>query len=177
MCRKQTQLTKRLVDIAASFIKVLVENDEDNKYTKEVISAFITGSKITTWLSNVTTIVLYAEVVAGNLSVVERSFDTLIGQKTVKIDLDEQYPIDNVEECVRWASFNVKLLKKLFSKNEDRENPDDDDDSKYVEALQDNSMPIIKDTLTNILYVIAAGYLYGRHYTSVSLLFYRSNIL
>lgn len=161
------------MDIAATFIEALVEDDDENEYTKDVLTAFMTGSKISAFLSNVTTIVLYAEVVSGNLSVIETCFETKIGQN-VKINLEEKYPNDNVENCVRWALFNIKLLKKLYVKEIENSDSVEDDSTEIedTESIKTNALSVIKETSTNILYVLAMGHLYCQYYSSVSTFFH-----
>ncbi|XP_046596991.1 E3 ubiquitin-protein ligase listerin isoform X1 [Neodiprion lecontei] len=159
---------EKLVEIAVSFIKALVEDDDENEHTKNVISAFTAGSKMATWLADVTTIVLYAEVVSGNLATMETCFQTKIGQDIVKIDLEQKYPTDNIENCVRWALLNIKLLKKLFMKKSEGQDDIEDDSTEVqdMDIVKVNALPVIEETMLNILHIVATGYLYGLHYTS-----------
>ncbi|XP_046741676.1 E3 ubiquitin-protein ligase listerin isoform X2 [Diprion similis] len=165
---KHLPSSERLVEIAVSFIKALVEDDDENEYTKNVVAIFTAESKIADWLATVTTIVLYAEVVSGNLATMETCFQTRIGQDIIKIDLEQKYPMDNIENCVRWALLNIKLLKKLFMskcKGQDDGN-DDSTEDEDMDIVKINALPVIEETMLNILHVVATGYLYGLHYTS-----------
>ncbi|XP_048513180.1 E3 ubiquitin-protein ligase listerin isoform X2 [Athalia rosae] len=165
---KDILFTEKLVEVAATFITAMMKDGNQNALMGDVVMSFTSGAEITTWLSSPTTVVLYGEVVSGNLLVMETSFETQIGRDFIKVDLERKYPIDDIENCVKWAFFNIILLKKMFTTNRASEDIDEAG-SNQIESMdtsKNTALPTIKDTLANILHVIAVGYLYSRHYAS-----------
>ncbi|XP_053980359.1 E3 ubiquitin-protein ligase listerin-like [Hylaeus volcanicus] len=166
-----------LVDMAADFLEVIIDNQVhmDNDYAQEIILTFLTDSNITTWMAEVTGIILYGEVICGKLYVSTLDQRIQIYQNSMSIDLTSTAVMDNTENCLKWALFNINVLNNLCLRSTSRDEEEDEDKESNSEKLMIHNLNLPGSTnlLINIIYSIILGRIYTNHYKSTK---YYSNV-
>lgn len=163
-----------LVDIATDFLEVIINNQVhiDGDYAQEIILTFLTDSDITTWMAEVTGIILYGEVISGKLYVSTLDQSIHIYQNCVPINLTSNAVMDNTENCLKWALFNVNLLNTLCSRSINRDEEKGHNIKKPL--IHDMNLPGVTKLLINIIYSIILGRIYINYYKSTK---YYSNVI
>ncbi|XP_024938302.1 uncharacterized protein LOC107265048 isoform X2 [Cephus cinctus] len=174
---EENQFTDILVDAATDFVEVVVNNSCNYQLNdvKDVILTFLTESNIKECITDFTKIVLHGEIMSGNLYVSQLVQKVRIGQELVSIDFSTEVFSDNIENSLRWALFSGKLQNKLLSNiSEDDCNDDENDELYNVEdrnlqekyCMTQHAFPAIEEILTDIVYIVTLGHLYGNYYKS-----------
>lgn len=169
--RHEADVKDLLVDIATDFLEVIINNeiyvntvDMKVENAKEVLSTFLTESNISTWMAEVTKIVIYAEVVTGHLYVSKPEQEIRACHHIAIINLTDNVLADNTENCLIWALFVTKLLSNLYLRCE-QENVDEND------VENQTVIPGFTEILVNIIHSVTLGHIYVNYYKSVSTLY------
>lgn len=144
-----------LIDLATDVFQSILSwlNEENSNYVKDVILTFMTECNIQTWMIEVTKMVVYGEAITGNLYLDNLQQNIRILKNVVLIDLNDEISTDYSENCLKWASFNIKLLSHLHSKL---------DETSCIE------IPGMSEIVMNIIHTVVIGEIYSKHYKSVS---------
>ncbi|KAF7402902.1 hypothetical protein HZH66_005169 [Vespula vulgaris] len=155
-----------LVDIATDFLEVIINNeiyintvDMKVECAKEVLSTFLTESNISTWMAEVTEIVIYAEVITGHLYVSKPQQEIRACHYTAIINLTDNVLTDNTENCFMWALFVTKLLSNFYLRCE-QENVDENEIENQI------VIPGFTEILINIIHSVTLGHIYVNYYKS-----------
>lgn len=154
-----------LVDIATDFLEAIInvtninDPDTESKYGEEVLSTFLTESNISTWMAEVTGIVLYAEVVTGHLYVSSLNQKIRICHKSTCIDLTQNILVDDTENSLTWALFIIKLLNNFYIRSEKNNINENEISNQTV-------IPGFTEILINIILSATLGHIYVNHYKS-----------
>ncbi|XP_012139948.1 E3 ubiquitin-protein ligase listerin [Megachile rotundata] len=155
-----------IVDIAVDFVEIVINNKiyENDEQAKEIILTFLIDDDIITRMTEVTGIIVYGDVLCGKLYVSSLDQKIQIHQESMSIELTSGTVIDNTENCLKWALFNINLLSNLclISIKKDKEKEAD-----YEKVLIHYvNLPGVTNLLMNILYSIILGQIYSSHYKS-----------
>ncbi|XP_043579866.1 E3 ubiquitin-protein ligase listerin [Bombus pyrosoma] len=151
-----------LVDIAVDFLETIL--DSGIFYAEEIILTFLTDSDIITWIAETTGIIIYGEVITGELHVSSLDQNIQIHQKCMSIDLTSNTITDNTESCLKWALFNINLLNNLCLRSISKCKSEE---SSTEELLIHNlNLPGATNLLINVIYSIILGEIYSKHYKS-----------
>ncbi|KAG7213022.1 hypothetical protein KM043_002357 [Ampulex compressa] len=157
-----------LVDLAADLLEVIVNNSVNMKvdHAREIVLTFLAESGIKTWLSEVAGIVIYAEIITGNLHISNPDQNIQICQSFVPVNLLTKGTHDNIENCLVWSVFATMLLNNLYSR-QDKEDVESSDEFNVQETVPlELDLPGITDMLMNIVLSTVLGNMYCRHYKS-----------
>lgn len=170
--RHEADVKDLLVDIATDFLEVIIKNeiyintvDMKVECAKEVLSTFLTESNISTWMAEVTEIVIYAEVITGHLYVSKPQQEIRACHYTAIINLTDNVLTDNTENCLMWALFVTKLLSNFYLRCE-QENVDENEIENQI------VIPGFTEILINIIHSVTLGHIYVNYYKSVSTLYF-----
>lgn len=166
LCSRNEEYDKEiLVNIAVDFLETIL--DSGIFYAEEIILTFLTDSDITTWIAETTGIIIYGEVITGELHVSSLDQNIQIHQKCMSIDLTSNTITDNTESCLKWALFNINLLNNLCLRSISKCKTEE---SSTEELLIHNlNLPGATNLLITVIYSIILGELYSKHYKSVSI--------
>lgn len=157
-----------LIDIAVDFVKIILDNKiyikED--FAEEIILTFLTDSDIKMWMAEITEIIIYGEVITGELYVSSLEQKIQIHQKCISIDITCNTITDHVENCLKWALFNINLLNNLCLKFINEYETEKSSIEQF--SIHDLNLPGIINILINIIYSIILGKMYSKYYKSVS---------
>ncbi|XP_017758583.1 PREDICTED: E3 ubiquitin-protein ligase listerin [Eufriesea mexicana] len=153
-----------LVDIAVDFLEIILDNEVyvQEDCAEEIILTFLTDSDITTWMTEMTEIIIYGEVITGALYVTSLHQKIQIHQKYLSIDITNNIVTDNIGNCLQWALFNINLLNNLCL----RSNNKCETETSNVEKLfiHNLNLPGVINLLINVIYTIILGEIYSKHY-------------
>ncbi|CAK9795315.1 E3 ubiquitin-protein ligase listerin [Anthophora quadrimaculata] len=161
-----------LVDIAVDFLEIIINEEAYIKedYAEEIILTFLIDSNITMWTAEATGIIVYGEVITGKLYVPSLDQNVQIHQKCMSIDLTSNTVTDNVENCLKWALFNINLLNNLCSRSANEIKLESSAEELLVHNLD---LPGIINLVINVIYSIILGQIYSTYYKSTK---YYSNV-
>lgn len=155
-----------LIDIAVDFVKIILDNKiyikED--FAEEIILTFLTDSDIKMWMAEITGIIIYGEVITGELYVSSLEQKIQIHQKCISIDITCNTITDHVENCLKWALFNINLLNNLCLKFINEYETEKSSIEQF--SIHDLNLPGIINILINIIYSIILGKMYSKYYKS-----------
>ena len=163
MCSRNEEHNKEiLVDVAVDFVEIIL----DVSYAEEIILAFLTNSDITTWIAETTGIIIYGEVITGELHVSSLDQNIQIRQKCMSIDLTNDTITDNTENCLKWALFNVNILNNLYLRSINKYESEESNIEKLL--IHNLDLPGVTNLLIDIIHSIILGEIYSKYYKSVS---------
>ncbi|KAK2580762.1 hypothetical protein KPH14_011385 [Odynerus spinipes] len=154
-----------LVDIATDFLEAIINvtyvnsADAQAEDGKEVLSTFLTESNISTWMAEVTGIVIYAEVMNGRLYVSSPRQKIRACQQSTFIDLIDNILADDTENSLIWALFVIKLLNNFYVRCEQQITNEN-------EIRNQTVIPGFTEILMNIIHSVTLGHIYVNHYKS-----------
>ncbi|KAK1131911.1 hypothetical protein K0M31_016058 [Melipona bicolor] len=151
-----------LVDVAVNFVEIIL--DDDVSYAEEIILAFLTNSDITTWIAETTGIIIYGEVITGELHVSSLDQNIQIRQKCMSIDLTNDTITDNTENCLKWALFNVNILNNLYLRSINKYELEESNIEKLL--IHNLDLPGVINLLIDIIHSIILGEIYSKYYKS-----------
>ena len=167
LCSRNEEHNKKiLVDVAVDFIEIIL--DDDVSYAEEIILTFLTNSDITTWIAETTGIIIYGEVITGELHVSSLDQNIQIHQKCMPIDLTNDTVTDNTENCLKWALFNMNILNNLCLKSINKYELEESNIKKLL--IHNLDLPKVINLLIDIIYSIILGEIYSKYYKSVSMI-------
>ncbi|KZC08965.1 E3 ubiquitin-protein ligase listerin [Dufourea novaeangliae] len=156
-----------LVDVSADFLGIIINNDVhmEETHVQEIILTFLTDSDIATWMAEVTGIILYGEVITGELYVFTLDQSIQLFQKRESVNLISNTVVDNTENCLKWALFNTNLLNNICLRSTDT---DQEREESNIEkpSIQNVKLPGIIDLLVDIMYSVILGRIYTNYYKS-----------
>lgn len=156
------QVENVIVDYTIDFIEATCNFDAGGSVRSAI--EFNTRDKIFTeeWIPQSLGLVIYGEILSGNFYLAN-PLRSIPSESPVKfVTLKEEFTPDQTENCIKWASFNSKLLNKLIRKL-DEEDRNDEVDSGVIDCLAE--LPYM---LNYILLIASLGHVYSFHYKSVS---------
>ena len=146
-CRNDNSFMKEsLTNLASNFIETLIQCSD--KYTKNFVAAFMVESDIKKWMKDVSGIVIYGEVVNGNMYLANLKQKGVKCNEVFDIDLRSINFEDNVDKCMKWAMETTKIFNKFLSQNV--------------------NLPDMVENLINLFYAVTLGNLYINNYKFVS---------
>ncbi|XP_034174521.2 E3 ubiquitin-protein ligase listerin [Osmia lignaria lignaria] len=155
-----------IVNTAVDFVEIMIDNNiyTNEEYTKEIMLAFLIDNDITVWMAEVTGIIVYGEVISGKLYVSSLDQKIEIYQKCTSIELTNNAIVDNTENCLKWALFNINLLSNLCSISTNKIREEESDDEKVL--IHSLNLPGVTSLLINVIHSIILGQIYSSHYKS-----------
>lgn len=151
------------IEVATDFIESVIESSGycETEKNKEIIKLFLTELDLREWIKNFSGIVLYAEIVTGNLYKNEdkKKEEVRVWEELISFDLNDNFK-DYSEKCLKWALFTTKLLNNLLPRmHED----DRQEDSRSLESI---TLSNILEVFFKVIYVFALGQIYQKYYKS-----------
>ncbi|KOC69982.1 E3 ubiquitin-protein ligase listerin [Habropoda laboriosa] len=155
-----------LVDIAVDFLEIIINDEACTRedYAEEIILTFLIDSNITTWTAEATGIIMYGEVITGKLYVPNLDQNIGIHEKCRSVDLTDNTVTDNVENCLKWALFNINLLNNLCLRSANETELEEFNSEKLL--IQYLDLPGITNLIINVAYSIVLGQVYCNYYKS-----------
>lgn len=156
------------MNIAVDFVEIMINNNiyTNEEYAKEIMLAFLIDNDITIWMAEVTGLIVYGEVISGKLYVSSLDQKIQIYQKSTSIELTNNAIVDNTENCLKWALFNINLLSSLCSISTNKNRAEESDEKVLIHNL---NLPGVTSLLINVIHSIILGQIYSSHYKSVSI--------
>lgn len=151
-----------LVDITVDFIEAASNFDAGGSVRSAI--EFNTRDRLFTeeWIPQVLGLVLYGEILCGNFYLAN-PMRSIPATRTVEfVALRAEVLPDQTNNCLKWASFNSKLLNQLIAKL-DEDDMNDEVDSGVTDCLVE--LPYM---LNYIILIASIGHVYSIHYKSVS---------
>ncbi|XP_043272085.1 E3 ubiquitin-protein ligase listerin [Venturia canescens] len=156
-----SQIEDVIVDYTIDFIEAASHFDAGGSLRSAI--EFNTRDKIFTeeWIPQSLGLAIYGEILSGNFYLSNPLRSVVPHDSPIKfVTLKEEFLPDQTENCIKWASFNSKLLNKLIRKL-DYEDMNDEVDSGVIDCLTE--LPYM---LNYILLIASLGHVYSHHFKS-----------
>lgn len=157
-----------LLDTGIDIIEIIVINSSDitiDQRVEESIWQFLMACDIKLWVEEVTSAVIYGEIITGNLCISNLKNKIRIFHHCPRFDIIDGINLDNMLNCLSWASFTVELLNNTYDRLSVF-NISDDPDSPINSVPYNLNFLGITDVLISIIYITSLAEIFDKHYKS-----------
>ena len=156
------------IEVATDFLESVIESSGycETEKNKEIIKLFLTELDLRNWIKNFSAIVLYAEIVTGNLykpclakSEDKKTEEIRIWEEFIFLDLNDKFE-DYSENSLKWALFTTKLINNLLPRMHD------DDQKEGSRSFESIALSNILEGFFKVIYVFTLGKIYEKYYKS-----------
>lgn len=153
-------INNSVIEIASYFIESVIESSEycETEKNKEIIKLFVTTLNLKNWMTHFSGLVLYAEIVTGNLYTPDKNTkneEIRMWNDFIGIEVKSNFS-DYSENSLQWALFTMKVFNKLLSRIQDSD----------LKSVEDVVLSNLLEMFFNVFYVFTLGKIYQKHYQS-----------